>query len=243
MNTSGNLYRERAELNKRFAELQLKINDLEQAEIDRIKGMNKAERMKLAFTYPELTAGHMDLLYDDQFAFMTGSTVYSPYPGRAKDVDYVILIHPQAFNGYAVGANMSDYWEEDGMDTLYAHRKGILYNIICVGDPELFKAWRETTDIMRSLMVNCSALGFERKWARVRVFRALRDVLWPVEQKPTFAQLDHHDAVSLHKCRLCKREAINFTCKPAREYWENTGICERCAEQKDPNFLNGEENS
>lgn len=225
----GQLYKERKQLNKQLGEIQHSIYEANKKVLEQLKWMDKSDRIRLTFTYPELSIGCMDLLTDESFAFKTGSTVFSPRPENANDIDYVVLIHPRAFTGYAVGAEEADYWEEDNMSVLYAHRDGKLYNIICIGDLELFNAWRRATEIMQSLMANCSGLKLERKWARVRIFRALKDVLFPVRPKRTAVAYDI--AIKHNMCVSCGREAINFIDKAHRESWQKDGICDRCREE------------
>jgi len=230
-----------AELTYRIAELQeIKqacLNDVEQD----VKGMTKREKIEAALNMPSLTPGHMDLLKE---GFMTGSKVFGN-PVTANDTDFAILCHPRAFTGYAIGAEFADYFESDGFWPLYANYKGELYNIICFCNEAQFDAWYMATQVMQHLrgyMVDKSPyhnhpdrvnlhLQFDEKWSRVRVFRALCDVLWPAEEA-YYPDVSVEECLKYRKCFKCHREAINFMTQASKEEYELTGVCERCRVRK-----------
>ena len=200
--------------------------------------MTKTERIRATWELPELSSSLMDVLEDN--GFKTGSTVYGNAED-ATDVDWCIMIPPEIFDGYALNTNDPGYWEADGFSSIYAHHRGKLLNILCFSNGNLCRAWWGATRVMEK-MVGLTIPGMyqsqsdyyalestkDSKWRRVRIFRALRDVMFEVRPKGDPCSIK--EAKEHHKCRICKREAINFTRMSERKKWENSGICERCRE-------------
>ncbi len=205
----------------------------------------KIGRMEDAMEFPALTPQLWDLLSTQ--GFKTGSEVYAPGIASA-DEDWCIHISPQAFIGYAAGIEDDSYFETDGFASLYAHdNSGKAVNILCFSDYNLFEAWHKTTQVMENLMQTTLydqsykafidrenphrplAKIFEKKWCRVRLFSALRDILWPVEvlQKP----MAEKEALRWNKCKVCGRKALFFTSRLEKHKYLEDGICERCREE------------
>jgi len=207
---------------------------------------NKAGRMEDALQLPALPPALWKLLIDE--GFKTGSEVYAPGIESA-DEDWCIAISPNVFSGYASGIGDGDYFETDGFASLYAHDgEGKIVNILCFGDYALFESWYMTTRTMQTLMFSCLdefmpqnsgrapaqsrmvlEQVFETKWKRVRLFNALRDILWPV--KALTRDLNKEEALKAHKCKRCGRKAEFFSCWPEKKKYLDTGVCERCAEE------------
>jgi hypothetical protein len=195
--------------------------------------MAKEERIEATMKLPMLSESLYDLLERD--GFKTGSDIYSNV--EPNDYDWCINVPPHAFSGFALNTD-ADYWINDGFASVYAHYHGNLLNIICFSDYELMQAWFMATKVMRRLsnqyqvdqygrvVADIGAL-FNEKWARVRVFRALKDIFWPMRELPE--PLDRQEALQHHMCMICGREAVNFTCKAARVAYQESGICERCS--------------
>ena len=202
----------------------------------------KAGRMEDAMDFPALTPQLWKLL--EEQGFKTGSEIYAPGIESA-DEDWCIHINPEAFKGYAAGIEDDSYFETDGFASLYAHDQyGKAINILCFSSYNLFESWHKTTQIMEALMqtvlhdfqypgsIEWSGKPltkiFEKKWCRVRLFSALRDILWPVEvlRKP----LAEKEALRWNKCKICGRKALFFTSWPEKHKYLEDGICERCRE-------------
>lgn len=228
---------ELARLTTQIAQLQEMKSRVQDDMKDEIRHMSKEEKIKAALKRPSLTEGHMDLLGE---GFMTGSKVYGDRD-TAVDTDFCVAIHPRAFMGYAVGAEFHEYFESDGFQPLYANHNGDLINLICFSNEDQYNAWYQATQIMVHLRyreVKCSPFhgtpehiqpfitAFDVKWSRVRMFRALVDILWPV--KKLRQPLDYLEVIQYNQCQLCGREAINFMTQESKKLYKDTGICERC---------------
>ena len=202
--------------------------------------MAKEEKIELARTLPELTESLRDMT--KEAGFVTGTHVYGIPNGQPQDIDWVVNIPPSVYHGYCVGADEDDgYWESDGMSTLYGHYRSEIWNIICVSDIPMYNAWYMTTQFMVHLENTAVSTGrwnenniqilkdkFKNKYNRVRVFRALKDVLYPIDQWQQKEQLPKEEALEHYKCRVCRQEAINFSNRKERLKYQSTGICERC---------------
>lgn len=217
------LAEERLRLKAEIPRLQRERNELKQIPQPR---KTPQEYIDEVWDMPELPENYFDGLTLPGQGFATGSAVYSD--AEPADLDFVVNVPPTVYEGYGVNTQDDGYWESDGMTVVYAHYNGKLLNIICVSDYDNFKAWQQATEIMRSLYVNYSLLGLHRKWARVRVFRALRDVRYPV--KPRHIWLELSEAIKYNKCLRCGREAINFIDKRHKEMWQEDALCDRCRE-------------
>lgn len=213
---------------------------------DEINRMTKNERIEYTWQLPELPASMMDVVME--CGFRTGSRVYGG-AGDDSDHDWVVNVPPHVFEPYVLNGQDRGYWEQDGMSTVYAHIDGRLLNIICISTPDLFQAWYHATHYMIILCATEAPTNFWRsdepnhvtariagqasgsfKWARVRMFRALCDAM----RRPTamLKPLDFLEATTYRKCATCGREALNFTNRPQLELYEQTGVCERCREEK-----------
>lgn len=216
-------------LNSELRQARLALADIRTSE-QLLPPKSREELIKEAWLMPELPETVFHSLTHELGGFITGSTVY--FSAEPNDLDIVVNAPPTIFEEWATNTLHTGYWEADGMTVVYAHYNNQLLNIICISDYNVFKAWYFATEIMK-LLFNSAAYGpklnFNRKWARVRVFRALRDVLTPVvgRTKP----LSHEDAIKYQKCVYCHREAINFINKDSKRRWEATGVCDRCAEE------------
>ena len=215
---------------------------------DRDKALKSAKLTKEqiiaeAMTLPDIPRRLLKLLDDN--GFTTGSSVFGD-PKLANDVDWVINVPPKVFRGYILGASLA-YFNENRFVTGYGHVGETLYNIICMSDRNLFKAWFFATTVMqaiRALQVSCTPHGYREviqpmdqlynnKYARVRVFRALVDAFDTVQVDipaiPTsYINQLAENALQWKRCKRCGREAINFTTLAHCHHWETTGICERC---------------
>ncbi len=220
------------ELQEQIAELQrLKSQEIQKlCTIDTSK-MSKKELIAHAMTLPDIP----DHLWNDmqRYGFVTGSSVFGNINTPA-DIDYVCQLPAYAFLAahcaVSCSPNQADYLDdsnEDEFTPIYACRKGQLYNIICVGSSVKFEAWKTTTYIMRTLSNNPQLQdAVKLKWKRVRLFRALCDVLEPVE--PLYEERNEKEALHYDKCKVCGREAVNFTNKSAKDFYKATAVCERC---------------
>jgi len=217
-----------------IADLQQQLRDEKADQASLFNMLSKEEKQKQAMELPSID----DQLWEDMrnYGFQTGSSVYSSKKNPA-DIDWVVPIPARAFiiQGCAVfcGVDHSDYLDEThDFQPLYANRDGILYNIICISDSNKFEAWKQATAIMKAIYQTYSGIDkaiTEYKWKRVRIFRALTDILEPVKIRRSYEpEISLEDALKWHVCVTCGREAANFTCKAKRVHWETTGVCERC---------------
>ena len=192
-----------------------------------LKQMSKSEIIEIAMSMPEMPTGLMELIEHE--GFQTGSRVYGGAHGDS-DYDWCVPLPPQVFEGYALGHDQN-YWVEDRFCTVYANHKGLLLNIICFSDWHLFMAWSHATIALKELnaVKEFNHAIKNSKWARVRLFRAFREVLTPLKMRKEPLSLEK--AIEYRICKRCDGEAINFTCKPARDQWLATGVCERCREE------------
>jgi len=170
-------------------------------------------------------------------AFQTGSTVYGD-PITANDEDWVVNAPVHAFRNYvATNIKASGYWNEGNqMQVAYGRKTdGTLVNLICMSDCDQVEAWKKATAAMNTLLSSNLEIDnlFAVKWMRVRVFRALVDIFWLhcIRRSYHSDPITVNDARKWKQCRLCGREAINFTDKAHYDHWYNTGQCERCAPQ------------
>ena len=222
-------------IQKQIAELQNQkhecIKRLKQVDTSQ---MSKYEVQQHAMSLPEIP----DHLYNDmrEYGFQTGSSVYSGVE-RPSDIDWVCQLPASAFLyancAVACSTISAEYLDNDEKDfvPLYASRDGILYNIICIGDQAKYNAWKQATEILQKLNVSYPSIAQANlvKWKRVRVFRALCDVLEEVKPRASYKEaISLEDALKYSICRTCGREAVNFTDKAHRETYNITGICERC---------------
>ena len=187
--------------------------------------MTKTEITTATFKLPNMPSN----LYEDLtfFGFKTGSSVYGAVGAPVNDEDWCVLMPPTAFIGYTLGQDDQGYWEADGFSSVYCHIDDKLINILCFSDNRLFTAWSCATDAMTKLQVDLStAFILGTKWKRVRIFRALKDALYdPINKK----SMPKDDAWKYEKCTCCSQEAINFTCRDAKNHYQLTAICERCS--------------
>lgn len=209
---------------------------------EKIARMSKQEIIDATWKMPELTDGLYKLLEDE--GFPTGSDIYGRDEVIPNDYDWCIIMPPHVFDGYAVGTDQ-DYWVDDGFCTVYTHYNGNLLNIICFSNYDLYRAWYYATETMRHLnnfgirgtkaspyiREDCSVGGYMNasKYNRVRLFRALVDMFWPVKKVSDKKRLTFEQAMQFEKCMECGREAINFTHKEAKDFFKANGICQRCA--------------
>lgn len=211
-----------------------KANNLRKLQNLDTRKMSKQEVIDETFKMPELSLDMYELLKDCN-GFMTGSNVIADID-NPNDEDWCVQIAPVAFMEYSIGHNDNGYWEADGFSSVYCHREGKLINIICFSDGALFNAWKFTTEVMKSLKTYAGELSYfttidmhdilKTKWKRVRLFRALKDISYVPIHKQTMSK---DDALKYYSCKDCSREAINFTCKAAREHYQETAVCERCS--------------
>lgn len=190
-----------------------------------LQAMSKEERLQWVFKLKELPDSLYYML--PQEGCLTGSTMYGGPKADPADIDWVINCPAEVFKGYTMLAGRPGYNKEDSFTALYAHHKGKLLNIICVSSPYVFNSWCDTTDILEKMVENpLIANLIDIKWKRVRLFRAIQDVLMP----PTrlVEPMDRLKAINRSKCTLCGKEAVNFTCALERRKYLLTGICERC---------------
>lgn len=201
---------------------------------------DKSELIKAAWASPELSSSRYELLLEH--GFVTGSSAFASNKVKPADEDWCINIPPERFCNSAKSNMDNGYWEADSFSSVYAHRHGKLLNIICFSDLKLMEAWYMATQYMSLLRMaavaespydklrsKCRTDMFDKKWMRVRVFRALKDVLHPV--RPLAEPRTLIDASKYNICRICGREALNFIDKPHWLMWEMDGICDRCREE------------
>ncbi len=200
-------------------------NDLKRAQEALDLRNTKDGRMADAEAYPPLSPSLWNLLKEE--GFKTGSEVYAPNMESA-DEDWCVNLPPAAFEGYAAGVEDGGYLGS-GFTSLYAHDgNGKAINILCFGSYKLFLSWRKTTEVMVQLMENFDS-PFDKKWCRVRVFSALKDIFWPV--RPLTRDLGIQEALKYRKCKRCGRRAEFFSTAPARRAYLDSGVCERCTEE------------
>lgn len=191
------------------------------------KTANKQTRKQLVFCLPELTPGHYDLL--EIGGFKTGSSVYADV--EPDDEDWVVDMPPRAFKGYTLGSDNG--WEYNDMVVLWAHYHGKILNILCM-QGDLYRAWKIATDTIMVLNMDNADNSFNpfkdrlrHKWARVMLFRAIKDAMMP--PKPYTGPSYHHgDAIRLKKCVHCDREARVFISGEYEAQYQKDGICDRC---------------
>jgi len=198
--------------------------------------MTKKEVIEATRQMPELPQELYNML-SSEGGFRTGSTVYGANPKAANDEDWCVILPPSVFKEYSIGQSDQGYWEADGFSSVYCHRNGVLLNILCFSDLNLYNAWLYTTNTMQWLMTlqtvdpHKSGIEFasfmQKKWQRVRLFRALKDIFYT--PKPLRVSLEKEEALKYTKCRTCGQEATNFTCKAAKDHYQQTGTCERCS--------------
>jgi len=219
-------------INKQIFDLQAHKRQIKEAiQVIDTSNMTKQEIIDKAMTLPEIPEHLWEAMQD--FGFQTGSSVFGNI-NTPSDIDWVVNLPAYAFyySGCALtcGKIQANYIDEGSKDFVpfYANKDGKLYNIICIGSYYKLEAWKETTRIMTDLS-NYDALKdiMKTKWKRVRLFRALTDVFEPV--KPLYHRLDIAEAHQYDICCSCGREAVNFTCKAAKDHYKATGVCERCA--------------
>lgn len=191
--------------------------------------MTKKEITDATWQLPPLHGSLYDLL-QEQGGFQTGSHIIANIT-NPNDEDWCVLINPNVFYDYTLGQSDNGYWEADGFTSLYAHFNNKLINILCFSDEALFDSWRFATEFMESTYDQyCTDFNVVElvnvKWKRVRLFRALRDIAYEPRVKKSMLI---PEALKYRKCSSCSREAINFSCKDARLYWQETAICERCS--------------
>lgn len=195
--------------------------------------MTKKQLQDFAMTLPPIRE---DLWFDmNEYGFQTGSSVFGG-TAEPSDIDWVCQLPARAFTdsccAVPCGKITQDYIDEGKADfvPMYGNRDGKLYNIICIGNSAKFDAWKYTTELMEGLIEKSFTLveagTFNTKWKRVRLFRALCDVLEPT--RPLYSAIAIHDAWKYNICKTCGREANNFTCKLAKDYYLDYGVCERC---------------
>lgn len=228
--------------NTEFVELQKQIDKLNTIKQSMIKdldqtdttSMTKKELQEFAMNLPPIR----DDLWADmmQYGFQTGSSIFGSIDNPA-DIDWVCQLPAMAFTyshcAVPCGKITTDYVDQDKDNTfvpLYANRNNDLYNIICISSQKKFNAWKQATAIMKDLFNNWRPLDieFKTKWKRVRLFRALTDILEPLDPISSYAALSLTDALKYEQCMTCGREANNFTCKSAKDFYKATAICERC---------------
>ncbi len=195
--------------------------------------MSKQELKNFAMTLPPIRE---DLWSDmNEYGFQTGSSVMGA--DNPADIDWVCHIPASAFTysccAVPCGKVTQDYIDDARTEfiPLYANKDGQLYNIICIGNPDMFEAWKQTTNLMTALTQTSSIVqaAVKTKWKRVRLFRALCDIFQEVKPGNSYlSEIPYTDALKYEICRVCGREAINFTCKPHKDEYKQTGICERC---------------
>ena len=236
------LLEQKAQLKEQLQSINQELNALQEADPE---SLSPEERRQAIFALPELTEEHMNSL--KQSGFQTGSTIFGD-PSKADDIDFCIIGPPVMFNHHALGINKKsreEYWNyQNDFSSIKGHYKEAIINIICFSNYDLYDAWREATRVMAYLIISNknSKHAIETKWKRVRVFRALVDVLREDYQKSHMQESKHlrddlsiEQAVSYQVCLHCGREAINFTCKPIRDIYLDTAICERCQSKVNSN--------
>lgn len=186
----------------------------------RFKTADKKERERLTFELPEMPYSMYCTLTD--IGHRTGSTEYCTV--EAKDEDWVINMPPKAFGRYALGDIKG--WDYSDMSVLYAHYEGKLLNILCMElEDEHF--WVHATAILKNLARTPEIQErLNVKWARVMIFRALKDALKPPReaQKP----MHYSDAIANARCCHCGRESIAFLSAEYKVLYQVDGICDRC---------------
>lgn len=188
---------------------------------EQFKTADKKTREQLVWQLPELSYNSYSMLQD--MGFKTGSSVYATVP--PADEDWVINVPPAAFGQYVLG--VGEGYEYNDMSVLYAHYKGVILNILCMHQEDYY-IWAETTHILRDMNKLSVKLKnrFDVKWARVMVFRAIKDALKPpVSRKETSYYMD---SIQFKKCANCGREAENFISQEYETLYLVDGICDRC---------------
>lgn len=226
--------------------LMAQANELERPEREKLDAllnrdtskMSKSERIELTWQLPPLTDSLMDVLEEN--GFMSGSSVYTDIE-NPPDIDWVVMVPPHVFEKHSLKPNNDGYWNEDGFSSIYCHDGNKIYNILCMSRNDLFDAWAYATQAMVALKNTPMRPAFTSnmkeqypfqdafatKWMRVRIFRAIKDVF--LDHTPLEKRLSREDAGKRSSCRVCGEEAVNFTCKAAREHWQGTAIGECCS--------------
>jgi hypothetical protein len=215
--------------NRRIKDLQRELNDLKQAILvdrarlqEQFRVATKAERDELTWQLPELPYYQYDLL--QEAGFMTGSKVYSS--AVPQDEDWVVNAPPLAFEPNYLSSGNGDPWAYDEMAVLSAHYDGNLINIICA-QADTYDLWKKTTLVMKDAFHMLPLLQdpMNIKWARVRLFRAIKDIL---ERPVPGKKMQKDDAIQFNVCAWCHREARNFISKEYENQYNVDGICDRC---------------
>lgn len=213
-------------LTKTYHELRAKQREINKALGQSTSKLTKEELIQKVWQLPELPENYiLDL---ETNGFRTGSSIYGN-SAKAKDIDYCTVTPPHVFMLYTLGYTDTnvEYNSDDLFVTLYGHHHGKLCNIICFYDYELYDAWQQATKILQEMQSTYPSIkqATERKWSRVRLFRAIVDSIFT--PKIYSDELSLEDALKYQKCKICHLEAINFSTKAHKEKYLATGICER----------------
>ena len=175
-------------------------HELDEATNLDLRHMTKQERIEATWALPALSPSHMATIQES--GFITGSSNIISNP---NDIDWCVNLPPTVFRHHALGANNQDYWEQNSFSSLYAHYEGTLINLLCFSNMDLMNAWYVTTQAMNYLAKfsgkksffyatsssppSCNDLlrnAMLTKWKRIRIFRAIRDVLYnaPLLENP-----------------------------------------------------------
>ena len=195
------------------------------------RNMTKEEVIKATWQMPPLSKDLYDMLISDGFQTGSGALGYT----NSKDEDWCINMPPHVFYEYTIGQSDHGYFEADGFSSIYCHYNGRLFNILCFGDFQLYKAWLYTTEMMQRVQRDkLKYLHFSvdlndvlaTKWKRVILFRAFKDIFYePLNKRP----MDKLAALNYNKCAECGRETLYFTCRAAKDHYLASGQCERCS--------------
>lgn len=175
-----------------------------------------------------------DLMIQDIIT-ATGSEVYG-HDVDPADYDYVTSA-PFAVIRDTIGPPFPKSkrgWAEEYADAIHVrwglHEDGKIINFIFT-DVKTEQAWIKATDIVATLVANFPDIG-RFKWRRVRVMRALKDVLiGATDIEKLSKDLPLPEALEKNICRNCYRDADNFIDKAHKLQYLADGICDRCREE------------
>lgn len=193
------------------------------------RDLTKEERIAVAMVIKPISDNLWDTIISR--GTKTGSVVYgnTDNPG---DIDYICTIPAYAFEQQHCGiqstASTADYLDAtNDFVSVYGNRNGQLINVICSGSEDFTKSWTTTTTLMSMLSTTLELREhISTKWKRVRLFRAIQDVVQT--HKKQWRAADKDASLQYNRCKLCGKEATNFTTLAHREYYNVTAVCERC---------------
>lgn len=187
--------------------------------------LTKEESLKKLEGMECMPQKYYDLLMET--AVVTGTHAYARSVD-SEDIDLITDLPPHVFEKYHVESS-AGYWSPDGWSSSYVKSPdGVVLNILSFSNLNLLEAWVKTTEMMVTIAVDYPGI-FDDKWKRVRIFQAIRDVVYEApmlnSSLPDFNPLE---LISQRKCIKCGQRADFFYDEEGRTEYNVTGVCVRC---------------